>query len=47
MLISHTTHLKEFGVPKEKIVEIVDFFKNKYNFTNEEMEIIKDQLNLE
>ena len=47
VLISHTTHLKEFGVPKEKIVEIVDFFKNKYNFTNEEMEIIKDQLNLE
>lgn len=47
VIISHTTHLKEFGVPKEKIVEIVDFFKNKYNFTNEEMEIIKDQLNLE
>ena len=47
VLISHTTHLKEFGVPKEKIVEIVDFFKNKHNFTNEEMEIIKDQLNLE
>ena len=47
VLISHTTHLKEFGVPKEKIVEIVDFFKNKYNFTNEEMEIIKDQMNLE
>ena len=47
IFISHTTHLKEFGVPKEKIVEIVDFFKNKYNFTNEEMEIIKDQLNLE
>ena len=47
VLISHTTHLKEFGVPKEKIVEIVDFFKNKYNFTNEEMDIIKDQLNLE
>ena len=47
VLISHTTHLKEFGVPKEKIAEIVDFFKNKYNFTNEEMEIIKDQLNLE
>ena len=47
VLISHTTHLKEFGVPKEKIPEIVDFFKNKYNFTNEEMEIIKDQLNLE
>ena len=27
LLISHTTHLKEFGVPKEKIVEIVDFLK--------------------
>ena len=47
VFISYTTHLKEFGVPKEKIVEIIDFFKNKYNFTNDEMEIIKDQLNLE
>lgn len=47
VLISHTTHLKEFGVPKEKIIEIVEFFKNKYNFTNEEMDIIKEQLNLE
>ena len=47
VLISHTTHLKEFGVPKEKIIEIVEFFKNKYKFTKEEMDIIKEQLNLE
>ena len=47
VLISHTTHLKEFSVPKEKIIEIVEFFKNKYKFTNEEMDIIKEQLNLE
>ena len=47
VLISHTTHLKEFSVPKEKIIEIVEFFKNKYKFTKEEMDIIKEQLNLE
>ena len=47
VLISYTTHLKEFSVPKEKIIEIVEFFKNKYKFTNEEMDIIKEQLNLE
>ena len=47
VFISFTTHFREFGVPKEKIIEILDFFKNKYNFTNDEMEIIKDQLNLE
>ena len=47
VLISHTTHLKEFSVPKDKIIEIVEFFKNKYKFTNEEMDIIKEQLNLE
>ena len=47
VLISHTTHLKEFSLPKEKIIEIVEFFKNKYKFTNEEMDIIKEQLNLE
>ena len=47
VLISHTTHLKEFSVPKEKIIEIIEFFKNKYKFTNEEMDIIKEQLNLE
>ena len=46
ILISHTTHLNEFSVSKEKIVEIVDYFKNKYKFTNEENEIIKEQLNL-
>ena len=47
VLISHTTHLKEFSVPKDKIIEIVEFFKNKYKFTNEEIDIIKEQLNLE
>ena len=46
ILISHTTHLNEFSVPKETIVEIVEYFKNKYKFTNEENEMIKGQLNL-
>ena len=45
VLISNTTHLNEFFVPKEKIEEIVEYFKNKYKFSNEEYEIIKGQLN--
>ena len=47
VIISNTTHLNEFFVPKEKIEEIVEYFKNKYKFTNDEYEIIKGQLNLE
>ena len=47
VLISNTTHLNEFFVSKEKIEEIVEYFKNKYKFTDEENEIIKGQLNLE
>ena len=46
VLISNTTHLNEFFVPKEKIEEIVEYFKNKYKFSNEEYEIIKGQLNI-
>jgi len=45
VLISNTTHLNEFFVPKEVIEEIVEYFKKKYKFSNEEYEIIKGQLN--
>ena len=46
VIISNTTHLNEFFVPKDKIVIIVEYFNNKYNFSNEEYEIIKEQLNI-
>ena len=46
VLISNTTHLNEFCVPKEKIIEIVEYFKSKYKFTDEEYEIIKGQLDI-
>ena len=46
VIISNTTHLNEFFVPNDKIVIIVEYFNNKYNFSNEEYEIIKEQLNI-
>ena len=46
VIISNTTHLNEFFVPKDKIITIVEYFNNKYNFSDEEYEIIKGQLNL-
>ena len=46
VIISNTTHLKEFSVPKEKTVEIIEYFKNKYKFSDDEYNLIKGQLNL-
>ena len=46
VILSNTTHLKEFNVSKEKIEEVIEYFKNKYKFSNEEYEIIKGQLNI-
>ena len=46
VIISNTTHLKEFSVPKEKTVEIIEHFKNKYKFSDDEYNLIKGQLNL-
>ena len=46
VIISNTTHLKEFSVPKEKTVEIIEYFKNKYKLSDDEYNLIKGQLNL-
>ena len=46
VILSNTTHLKEFNVSKEKIEEVIEYFKNKYKFSNDEYEIIKGQLNM-
>ena len=46
VFLSNTTHLKEYILPNETIQQIIDYFKKKYNFTSEEMDIIQGQLNL-
>ena len=46
VLLSNTTHLKEFFVSKEKIEEVIEYFKNKYKFSDDEYNLIKGQLNL-
>ena len=46
VILSNTTHLKEFNVSKEKIEEVIEYFKNKYKFSNDEYEIVKEQLDL-
>jgi hypothetical protein len=45
VLLSNTTHLKEFSISKEKVNEIIQYFKNKYKLTNEEIDIVKGQIN--
>ena len=44
VLLSNSTHLKEFSVPKETIIEILQYFQDKYKFTNEEVDLLKKQL---
>ena len=46
VLLSNTTHLKEYLKSKEKSKEIITYFKDKYNFTKEELDIINEQLNI-
>ena len=46
VLLSNTTHLKEYLLDKEKMKEIIEYFHKKYNFTDEEMDIIKEQLKI-
>ena len=46
VLLSNTTHLKECFLEKETMIEILEYFKNKYKFTIEENEILKEQLNI-
>ena len=46
VLLSNTTHLKEYLFEKEKMNEIIEYFKDKYKFTIEEIDIIKEQLKI-
>ena len=46
VLLSNTAHLREFSFEKEKINEIIEYFKNKYKLTYEEIKVIKEQLHL-
>ena len=44
VLLSNSTHLKELSLSKGKIYEILQYFQDKYQFTNEEVDVIKQQL---
>ena len=46
VLLSNTTHLKEYLIENEKIKEIIDYFKDKYNFSIDELEVIKEQIQI-
>ena len=46
VLLSNTTHLKEYMVEKEKILEVVDYFKDKCKLTDDENEVLKEQLQI-
>ena len=46
VLLSNTTHLKEYLFEKDKMNEIIEYFKDKYKFTIEEIDIIKEQLKI-
>ena len=46
VFLSNTTHLREYLNEKEKKIEIIEYFKNKYKFTIEELDIIKEQLKI-
>ena len=46
VLLSNTTHLKEYLISKEKTKEIIKYFIDKYEFTKEEIDIINEQLNI-
>ena len=46
VLLSNTTHLKEYLLEKEKMQEIIEYFQKKYKITDEEIDIIKEQLKI-
>ena len=46
VLLSNLTHLREYISDKDKLKEIIDYFKEKYNFSVDDFDIIKSQLNL-
>ena len=46
VLLSNTTHLKEYKIEKEKIIEIFEYFRKKYKLSNEDINILKDQVNI-
>ena len=46
VLLSNTTHLKEYMVDKEKVLEIINYFKDKCKLTDDEIEVLKEQLQI-
>jgi len=46
VLLSNTTHLKEYMVGKENILKIIDYFKDKCKLTDDEIEVLKEQLQI-
>ena len=46
VLISNITHLKEYIGEKEQLKNIIVYFKDKYNFSVDDFDIIKSQLNI-
>ena len=46
VLISNITHLKEYIGEKEQLKNIIVYFKDKYNFSVDDYDIIKSQLNI-
>ena len=46
VLLSNTTHLKEYMVGKENILKIINYFKDKCKLTDDEIEVLKEQLQI-
>ena len=46
VLLSNTTHLKEYSLPKEEIKKIIKYFQDKFKISKEEIDIINGQLNI-
>ena len=46
VLLSNLTHLREYMKEKEKLEEIISYFKDKYNFSNDDVEVVKSQLKI-
>ena len=46
VLLSNLTHLREYMKEKDKLEEIITYFKDKYNFSNDDVEVVKNQLKI-
>ena len=46
VILSNTTHLKEYLVEKEKLNELIDHFIDKYKLSIDEIDVIKEQLKI-